>query len=327
MKRKIQSDFPKLTVLFVIWWCVSTIFFLTHTTTAFSQQDSSLIVIIDPGHGGNDPGNLRKNKAYLDEKDLNLKIAMQLGYYIDSLLTGVDIIYTRTSDIYVSPDQRAMIANDNNADYFISIHCNYNKTSSIRGTEVHIHNKKCKTSYEFAKVIDNQFKNRALRHSRGIKTYSDRGNHNLLVVKDTQMPAVLIECGFMSNTYEEIYLNTEYGQAIIASAIFRAFRDFSGAKSKPKKQSGEEEKQDDAEKDFTQYYRVQIMASGKPVSLESKEFNTLKMKVYEQIGTEGTPFRYKYFVGKSDTFEAAEKIRKKVIKKGFKDAFIVPPDE
>ena len=72
-----------------------------------------------------------------------------------------------------------------------------------------------------SKNFNKEFESRARRKSRGIKTTTDR-HHNLQVLYETNMPSVLVECGFLSNKSEENYLNSSYGQEILASAIFRA---------------------------------------------------------------------------------------------------------
>ena len=198
------------------------------------QAQKKAVVMIDPGHGGRDPGNLKNHKKHLDEKDLNLKIALKVGNYIETLLTGVEVIYTRTKDVYLSPQERAELANEKNADYFISIHCNSNPDKKIKGTEIHVHTDRCKESVKLAKKIDGEFVKRAKLVSRGIKNFKDRNNSNILVIRDTEMPAVLVECGFMSNRIEEKNLNSDYGQSIIASAIYRAIRNYGNLQKKPK---------------------------------------------------------------------------------------------
>lgn len=89
-------------------------------------------VVIDAGHGGHDPGTHGKK---LKEKDLTLKIALKVGGYIEQLLPDVKVIYTRKTDVFIPLDERAEIANKNNADVFISIHVNASPNPSVYGTE------------------------------------------------------------------------------------------------------------------------------------------------------------------------------------------------
>ena len=93
-------------------------------------------IVIDAGHGGKDSGALGKNSK---EKDLNLAVALKLGNYIKENLPDVKVIYTRDSDKFVELSERAAIANRNNADVFISIHCNSTEgTTTARGAETFI---------------------------------------------------------------------------------------------------------------------------------------------------------------------------------------------
>ncbi len=282
------------------------IFIISGTIEA--QNQTPIIVVIDAGHGGKDPGNLRGTKNSLDEKDINLKIAKKTGNYIDSLLSNVKIIYTRTKDVYLSPEERADIANEKKADYFISIHCNSNPDKKIHGAEFHVHTQRCKKSVVFANKLHYQFSKRARIHSRGVKNFEDRKKSNILVVRDTEMPAVLIECGFMSNKKEEKYLNSEYGQTIIASAIYRALKDYTKAKKKPQCEN---------------IYRVQIKASVKKIPFNSIEFKNIKYKITEIKGNKKATFRYKYFIGEFCSFKEANNFKNKVRKEGIKDAFVV----
>ncbi len=85
----------------------------------------SISILIDPGHGGKDPGQLSLSKNLMSEKDLALLIAKKLGHYLEHNLANVDVLYTRTSDIYPSLDERVQMANSKNVDYMLSIHCKH----------------------------------------------------------------------------------------------------------------------------------------------------------------------------------------------------------
>ncbi len=93
-------------------------------------------VVLDPGHGGKDDGTSAKNGA--KEKNVALAIAKRLGVYIKANYPNVNVIYTRSTDIFVPLKKRAKIANDNKADLFISIHCNSFKSSSVNGLETYV---------------------------------------------------------------------------------------------------------------------------------------------------------------------------------------------
>ena len=108
-------------------------------------------VVIDPGHGGKDPGALGKSKN-MHEKHIVLSVAKKLGDKIKAEYPQVKVIYTRTNDTFIGLHERAMVARRNNADLFISIHCNGSSSAEAKGTSVHIlgqnsNNKKNKTDY------------------------------------------------------------------------------------------------------------------------------------------------------------------------------------
>ncbi len=221
-------------------------------------------VVIDPGHGGKDPGSIGK---YAFEKDVVLTIALKLGKYIESKLEDVKVVYTRTTDEFVPLYKRAEIANNSHADLFLSIHANGLDKKNAKGTEtlvlglhraeenfevakrensVILMEEDYTTRYEgfdpnspesyimltlmqsvyfdhsinLAKNIQDQFRERARRIDRGVK------QQGLLVLAQISMPGVLIETGFMTNPEEEKYLTEDEGQDYIASAIFRAFREY-----------------------------------------------------------------------------------------------------
>lgn len=93
-------------------------------------------IIIDAGHGGKDPGCVGSGNSF--EKNIALDIALKLGKLIEDSVPGVKVIYTRKSDKFIELFQRAAVANNSNADIFMSIHCNYNPTNTIHGFESYI---------------------------------------------------------------------------------------------------------------------------------------------------------------------------------------------
>lgn len=92
-------------------------------------------VVIDAGHGGKDYGAVGKKGI---EKEINLSIALKVGAYIKKNLPDVEVIYTRTEDVFIGLDERSQIANNSGADLFISIHCNANPSKSPYGTETYV---------------------------------------------------------------------------------------------------------------------------------------------------------------------------------------------
>lgn len=299
---------------------IALVFSLLIFTGYCSDSGKKMIVVIDAGHGGEDPGNLHQTKGFEDEKDLNLAMAMKLGGYIDMFLGHkIEVVYTRTEDVFVSLEDRVKIANDLNADYFISVHCNAAENKATRGTETHIHLVESLASSKIANKIEDQFKNRAARESRGVKLKNDR-LYNLYVLKETKMPAVLVETGFMTNVDEEAYLNSDYGQDLLMSAVFRAFRDYV-------KEAHGIEMQTPNEKDEDEHqpvWKIQVMASTGPVALDNPDFKSIDAPIEELvIENPNSAFNYKYYVGAFvDKKEAKAKMKE--IKDGvFKDAFLV----
>ncbi|MCG8576759.1 MAG: N-acetylmuramoyl-L-alanine amidase [Flavobacteriales bacterium] len=297
-------------------WTVLLLLLLS--AVSFSQK-TAVTILIDPGHGGEDPGHLPTTDSLKQEKYLSLEIAQKVGSYLLHNLNNVNVMYTRTEDVAVSLDERVDMANNNEVDYMLSIHINGYPNSSIRGTETHIHSYDAKDSYKWAKYIEGQFKNRAGRKSRGVKTIKDLG-HSLQVLKYTKMPTVLVECGFITNQAEGKYLNTVYGQEIIASAIFRATREFLQYKHPAIDFIPKEE---DVVVEDEPYYMVQIMASIDSISTDIPELKKLNKPIQRKYVESSSIYRYKYYVGPYTTKKEAKKAQKEVQDDGYKDAFLI----
>ncbi len=265
MQKKNSHVFIQKRILFFILACIG-LFFVNKNDASADGIDKYKVktVVIDPGHGGKDSGALGKHSM---EKDVVLAIALKLGKYIEENFDDVNVIYTRTTDVFVPLYKRAEIANENDADLFISIHANGLANPDIYGTEtlvlgLHRENENFEVakrensvilleddystryegfdpnssesyiifklmqniydgqSIEFANDVQDQFHNRAKRLDRGVK------RQGLLVLAQTSMPGVLVETGFITNRNEEKYLNSEQGQDYIASAIYRAFKEY-----------------------------------------------------------------------------------------------------
>jgi len=266
------------------------------------------VVVLDAGHGGKDPGKLRSSKNYLHEKDLNLKIALKVGQYLVEKAPNIQVVYTRTTDVFVSLEDRVKIANDAKADLFISIHADSNPNKKIYGMRAHIHSHDFKISSQLAYKFENEFAKRAGRHTRGVMDSRQRG-YNLYVLQYTNMPGVLLEVGYMSNAAEEKYLNTATGQDVIASAIFRVIRDYFKANA--------------SSEDRSTIYRVQVMASKTQIRLDHPDFVKLGMKVEELYQESKNGYHYKYVVGRDYAKKDIEKKLAEVKKAGFKDAFVI----
>jgi hypothetical protein len=104
----------------------------------FAQRNENYqvkTIVIDPGHGGKDPGAVNK-KVY--EKDINLSVALKLGKHIEDNFKNVKVIYTRKTDVFIDLIERANIANRADATIFVSIHCNANRNTAASGTETYV---------------------------------------------------------------------------------------------------------------------------------------------------------------------------------------------
>lgn len=296
---------------------------LVAATAGFAQD--KIVLVIDPGHGGNDPGHLPEDTTkYMTEKELNLKVANYLGGYIEQYLQNVEVVYTRTDDSYPTLNDRVEKANNLKADYFISIHCNGNDRHSVHGTETHVHSMGLKKSADLAHAIESQFEKRAGRHSRGVKDQHDL-QHSLQVLKYTNMTSVLVECGFITNDHEASFLNSTNGQEIIASAIFRAFRghivevhpNISFIPSKTIT-GNDVAAQTEAKRPFA----IQYMSSKVPIDLSKSDLKDLGHEVQRVELETKSAYKYIYTVGSFDSPEEADEVLAQVRKKGYSDAFV-----
>jgi len=223
------------------------------------------VVVIDPGHGGKDPGAIWK-KIY--EKDITLRISLKLGNYIKKYMPDVKVIFTRETDTFITLNDRPEIANKNQADLFISIHVNSNeKNWNPEGTETYIMGlSKSNEILEVAKKENNVikwednyaskyggydpdsplsyiiFSNIQTTHSEQSLSFAstiqeqfkqtakriDRGakQDRFLVLWKPTMPSVLIETGFITNDEERKFLTSEKGQDLIALSIYKAFSNY-----------------------------------------------------------------------------------------------------
>jgi N-acetylmuramoyl-L-alanine amidase len=232
-------------------------------------------VVIDAGHGGHDEGcsstfsvgKTKEKKSITHyEKNNTLKMALLLGAKIKKKFPEIDIVYTRSKDVFVELDERANIANKAKADLFISIHCNSTDGNSVQGTETYtlgLHKKEAnlqvakrenasilleknyKQKYggfdplsTEAYIIFNLIQNNYLEHSvrfaqlveaemRNVKRTSlGVKQAGFMVLKATAMPSILIETGFLNHSIEGLYISDGKGQEQLTDAIFNAFQKY-----------------------------------------------------------------------------------------------------
>ncbi|MBX9187924.1 N-acetylmuramoyl-L-alanine amidase [Bacteroides sp. K03] len=220
------------------------------------------VVVIDPGHGGHDPGAVGKISK---EKNINLNVALKLGNMIKKNCDDVKVIFTRTKDVFIPLNRRAEIANNAKADLFISIHTNAlanNRTAkgastwtlglaksdanlavAQRENSVILYESDYKTryagfnpnsaeSYIIFEFMQDKYMEQSVhlaslvqKQFRHTCKRVDRGVHQagFLVLKASAMPSILVELGFISTPEEERYLNSEEGTGTLAKGVYRAF--------------------------------------------------------------------------------------------------------
>lgn len=163
-------------------------------------------VALDAGHGGSDPGAVYNSRQ---EKDDTLDLTLAVGDILKK--NGVDVFYTRTTDEYETPFKKATDANNSGADLFISIHRNSSETpNQYSGVESLVFND-TGLKAEVARNINNQLED------VGFKNLGVDVRKNLVVLKRTKMPAVLVEAGFINNDKDNYLFDQEFDK--IANAI------------------------------------------------------------------------------------------------------------
>lgn len=220
-------------------------------------------VVIDAGHGGNDPGCIGSK---VNEKTIALDLALKTGNIIQQMHPEVEVIYTRSTDVFIPLHERTAIANREHADLFISIHCNAVGNKKVYGTEtfvlgLHRANDNLNVAkreneaiyfeedYEenyggfdpnspeghiLLSFFQNAFLNQSISLAEKIeKNFIKHNRHSrgvkqdgFLVLRHATMPAVLIEAGFLTNEAEQAYLMSEKGQKEISKSIAKAFSDY-----------------------------------------------------------------------------------------------------
>ena len=168
-------------------------------------------IVVDAGHGGKDPGAGEVGYSPVSEKHIVLDISLKLAEKLRS--KGARVIMTRKNDTFVELGMRAEIAQRNNTDLMVSIHADSFPKSSRQGTTLYIAPNASYKSSKAARSIVNSF-NKAGIKSLGIKTH-----RNLHVLVKHSRPAVLVECGYLTNRGDAKNLNSPWYRAKIADVI------------------------------------------------------------------------------------------------------------
>lgn len=226
------------------------------------KDRSVKLIVLDPGHGGDDPGAVGKTKK-LREKDINLAVCLRLRTLLEKEL-GVKVLMTRSDDRFITLKNRTKFANENHADLFVSVHTNASNNRSAKGLETY-YLSTAQTSdaravealennvvelYEgglsavakyddLAFILSDLSQTEHLENSNKMALLiqqnlvagtkgSDRGvkQANFYVLRGAFMPAVLIEVGFITNADEEALLGTDVYQERVARTIYEGLKRF-----------------------------------------------------------------------------------------------------
>ena len=232
-------------------------------TVSLLYDNRIKLIVLDPGHGGKDPGAISYSKKIF-EKTIALIIAKKVKKLIDESDLDVKVVLTRTEDKFVSLKERTTLANDIKADIFVSIHCNANRSSKAHGAEVYYLSTAKTSEARAVAAFENSVVEKYEGGAEALKKYDDvsliladmsqtehlqesyeladeleenivsktafykRGvkQANFYVMRGAFMPAVLVEAGFLSNPEEEIKLKDPIYQDKIAKAIFESLKFF-----------------------------------------------------------------------------------------------------
>lgn len=248
----------------LIIYCLG-VLFLIPAEDIFAQKNG-FTVVIDPGHGGRDPGAIGSSSK---EKDLVLSVGKKLGNLIKNNHQDVTVLYTRNTDRFVELDKRAEIANKAKADLYISLHCNAldRKKRSPQGVETFVlglHRSKDNLdvakaensvilyeddysakyqgfdpnepeSYIIFEFMTDQYLQQSIYFASLVQNKlvnnSKRVNRDVrqagfLVLREVAMPSILVELGYISNVMDEQYMKSESGQESMANSVYLAFKEY-----------------------------------------------------------------------------------------------------
>lgn len=220
----------RLSVLLFVTVCIFVfmmyLFISFHQETIAKLPLSNRVVVLDAGHGGMDGG--AESESGIKEKEINLKIAEFLKCYLEQ--GGAKVIMTRKEDVSLHDDDNASIknrkrqdllnrkkiANDSGADILVSIHLNQFEQSKYKGAQV-FYEKNFPKSHTLATAIQNALRDNVDKTNNRVEMQIA---DNKLQFQNLNLPAVIVECGFLSNPEEALMLNTEEYQKKIALAVY-----------------------------------------------------------------------------------------------------------
>ena len=187
---------------------------LSQLVTSENVQAGKDIVVIDAGHGGHDPGKVGVNDAL--EKDINLQIAQKVKKHLEK--NGIQVIMTREDDVMEDTKledmkKRVALINEIKPAITVSIHQNSYSDASVKGAQVFYY-AGSEVSKGAASLMQEEMRKVDTENTRQIKSNSD-----FYMLKKTEVPTIIVECGFLSNPGEAEKLTSEEYQEEMAQAI------------------------------------------------------------------------------------------------------------
>lgn len=192
------------------------------------KSNKEIVIVIDPGHGGRDPGKVGKNNTL--EKELNLEIAIKLQKLFKK--DDIKVILTRDGDygLYNESDsnkksvdmrKRCEIINDSQAVLAISIHQNSYRSEGVKGAQVFFYSKS-----DEGKILAGNIQKKLIEIADPDNGRIEKANDNYFMLLNTDCPSVIVECGFLTNKEECALLSDDIYQDKIALAIYKGVMEY-----------------------------------------------------------------------------------------------------
>jgi N-acetylmuramoyl-L-alanine amidase len=337
-----QKNIIKTKILFLLLFI-----FISNSVSSYAQKE--YVVVLDAGHGGKDPGNLGNG---FKEKSIALKVALRVGEELKQY-KDLRVLFTRKTDVFIDLWKRGDIANRAKADLFISIHCDSHTSNAfgagtfvlgLRGNKKNLEIAKRENavillednfrdkykgfdpnsaesviglsllqeenldkSLNIASLIQNNFTFKLKRNNRKVK------QDNFQVLRETIMPSVLVELGFLTNRNEGRFLNSKNGQIKMANEIANAVYKY--IKNLKLNTVTEDEVTVVALNEIE--FKVQIAAGKNKLTTKSYNFKGLKNVERVLLGS-----IYKYYYGQTSSYNSVKIALTKAKSKGYTTAFI-----
>lgn len=207
----------KISVFFIFVLSFFSVFFFSLETGV--SETGEILVVIDPGHGGIDSGAVGIDGV--EEKEINLKIARLISSlsYLDPKYQRINVLLTRRTDKYLAPAERIRMANKKRASLFVSIHINHYRGSYVKGISTLYPRDAPRLSHKLAEKVQDALMEKTGSKNRGTKQHR-------LFLRKANMPAVMLEAGFLSNPGEMRKLSTLSYRKKIATSILDGAKRF-----------------------------------------------------------------------------------------------------